>query len=214
MLHVKITNDNGSVLTRDFNNQEEIDAWLEMESKKKNSALGKFEKELIVEPDTNLYPNLASYVEEVTVSEYALDEQGEYIESLDSTEEDRKYEMLDVVKHKVRIPGTFSIEITDITSQVQKERLESQISSMIDFGMKLIRDFSVENSLLGIRSDDMIRTVRVNMQEVTNALMVGDLTGAIEDLQELSADKKDAKYITDARMNDFIDRIVAFLATI
>lgn len=214
MYRITVTHKNGSVLSNDFTTEQECQDWLDMESEKAHSALGVFAKEFIVEPHIEAYPEGSTYIEDIFVDVYIKDTEGNPIEAVDSTEEVPIYQTQEELRHKVAIPSEFSYKIVDITEEDRKNRISAQISKMIDFGKRLIVDFSTENSILGIRSDGMTRTIRKNSQEITNALSVGDLLGAIEEIQELESSKKDDKYITDVRLDEYIDRITSFLSTL
>jgi len=85
------------------------------------------------------------------------------------------------------------------------------VQDAVNFGSKLIQEFTVENVMLGITADGMTKTVRTNMIEVLSALQTGSLYDAIDEAKTIPVESKDAKYITDARLLDFVNRIETYL---
>ena len=64
---------------------------------------------------------------------------------------------------------------------------------------------------MGITADGMTGPVRKNMSEVINAIQTGSLYDAIAEVKAIQPSQKDAKYITDARLLQFINRIETHL---
>lgn len=93
---------------------------------------------------------------------------------------------------------------------VQRQILEA-VQKATQFGSRVIQEFTVENIILGITADDMTKTVRQNMIEVLSALQTGSLYDAIDEAKSIPAPSKDAKYITDARLLSFINKIETYL---
>jgi hypothetical protein len=85
--------------------------------------------------------------------------------------------------------------------------VQSALSSAKAFGEALMSEFTVENIMLGITADNMTGTVRKNMAEVIMALQTGSLYDAIVEAKAIPAEDKDAKYITDARLLSFVNKI-------
>lgn len=79
------------------------------------------------------------------------------------------------------------------------------------FGDSLMNEFTVENVLLGITTDAMTGTVRKNMVEVISALQTGSLRDAIIEARAVPLASKDVKYITDARLLSFVNKIETHL---
>lgn len=92
-----------------------------------------------------------------------------------------------------------------------KNAQEQQYINAIDFGFGLAVSYGTENALMGITQDMMTKTVRQAMSEVTNALQTGSLRDAMDELKLIPEGSKDAKYITDARMLEFINKIETYL---
>lgn len=90
-------------------------------------------------------------------------------------------------------------------------QVQMVIANAIVFGGNLISQFAAENVMMGITQDGMTGTVRKNMSEVLSALQTGSLYDVILEVKSLTADKKDAKYITDARLLQFINKIEDYL---
>lgn len=79
------------------------------------------------------------------------------------------------------------------------------------FGNSVIEDFTLENMALGITVDGMTGDVRKATVEVMSALSTGSLYDAIDEIRAIPAEKKDPKYITDARLLAAINKIETFL---
>jgi hypothetical protein len=88
---------------------------------------------------------------------------------------------------------------------------EIAVAAAKAFGDKLLVEFAAENVRLGITADNMTETVLSNMQGIISALTTGSLHAAIARAKALTADKKDVKYITDARLLAAVNKIETFL---
>ena len=113
-------------------------------------------------------------------------------------------------------PAHWEIEQdADLVSAKAAAALEAMITKKLDdamnFGTELMKEFTKDNIKMGITQDGMTGTVRKNMSEVIMALQTGSLYDAITEAKAIAADKKDAKYITDARILAFINKIEAKL---
>jgi len=89
----------------------------------------------------------------------------------------------------------------------QLRAIQNALSSAKSFGEAIMNEFTVENITLGITADVMTGTVRKNMSEVIMALQTGSLYDAIIEAKLIPAIQKDAKYITDARLLSFVNKI-------
>lgn len=89
--------------------------------------------------------------------------------------------------------------------------IQSVLRDAMNFGNQLIAEFAAENVLMGITQDGMTGVVRKNMSEVISALSTGSLYDAIQEAKVIPADKKDNKYITNARLTIFVNKIEAYL---
>ena len=85
------------------------------------------------------------------------------------------------------------------------------IARAIAFGQTLISEFAAENVVMGITQEGMTGTVRKNMSEVINALQTGLLYDAITEVKAIPPEKKDSKYITNARLLQFVNKIEDYL---
>lgn len=92
-----------------------------------------------------------------------------------------------------------------------KQQVNSIVKSAIEFGNSLIVSFATENVLLGITADGMTKAVRQKMAEIISALSTGSLYDAIDEIDNFPAENKDAKYITDARLQEYRDKITNYL---
>lgn len=90
-------------------------------------------------------------------------------------------------------------------------QVEQAVRAAITFGNELIVQFSTENIMLGITADGMTKTVRQNMSEITNALIIGSLYDAIDEVDNIPESAKDGKYITDERLQKYKAKIQEYL---
>lgn len=79
------------------------------------------------------------------------------------------------------------------------------------FGMDLIVNFATENVLLGITQMGMTGQVRKATAEVVSALNTGSLYDAITEARAIPAEDKDSRFVTNARLLSFINKIEAHL---
>jgi hypothetical protein len=84
---------------------------------------------------------------------------------------------------------------------------ENAVAAGMMFGAQLIREFAGENVRLGITADEMTGTVLDNMAPVMIALQSGSLFEAIARAKAIPEESKDEKYITDARLLAFVNKI-------
>lgn len=93
----------------------------------------------------------------------------------------------------------------------QNAQLDAVLDEAIAFGMALQKEFTKQNMVLGITQDNMTGTVRKAMIEVLSALQTGSLYDAITEAKAIPAEAKDPKYITNARLLAFVNRIEEYL---
>lgn len=79
------------------------------------------------------------------------------------------------------------------------------------FGEKLMNKFTNENISLGITQDGMTGTVRKALFEVIMCMLTGSLYDAIAEVKAIPVEKKDAKYLTNARLTQFVNDIEDYL---
>jgi len=97
------------------------------------------------------------------------------------------------------------------TALAQKEYVKNVIKEAIEFGMKVIEDFSAENVMLGITADGMTNSVRKATKEIVDAIYTGSLYDAIAEAKSIPLEDKDEKYITDARLLVFVNKLEEYL---
>jgi hypothetical protein len=88
---------------------------------------------------------------------------------------------------------------------------EQVLIPAIEFGVGLARDFTVENIMLGITQYNKTNEVRKALAEVWSALETGSLNDAIVEMRAIPANKKDAIFITDARILVMINKLETYL---
>lgn len=93
----------------------------------------------------------------------------------------------------------------------QEQQLRSIVKNAISFGSQLMEDFVIENIVMGITQDNMSESVLDAMAGVESALRTGTLHVAIKRLKEIAPEQKDAKYITDARLLDAVNKLEEYL---
>lgn len=104
------------------------------------------------------------------------------------------------------------VEDTEAIAAYEAQRaLKQAVQGAINFGQQLLVDFAAENVAMGITQDGMTKSVRQKMSEITSALQTGSLYDAIEEIDAIPAEAKDAKYITDERLAAYKQRILDYL---
>lgn len=93
----------------------------------------------------------------------------------------------------------------------QLDVLTQIVSNAIAFGNKLVTKFAAENIAMGITQEGMTATVRARMTGVLNALQTGSLYDAMIEVRAIPPEHKDPKYITNARLLNFINQIEDYL---
>lgn len=113
----------------------------------------------------------------------------------------------------VNAPIEFVSQIEAIIppSKTQLEQVKIVIQNAMNFGNGLIMEFAAENVAMGITQDGMTGVVRRNCSQVIDCLLTGSLYDAIIELRAIPEDKKDAKYLTNARLLIFINKIETYL---
>ena len=107
----------------------------------------------------------------------------------------------------------------ELKAQILAERAEAakafeaskRLDAAISFGQTLLREFTLENIKLGITQDGMTGVVLDRMQPALIAAQTGSLYELIARLRAIPDKDKDAKYITDARILAYINKIEAYL---
>lgn len=110
-----------------------------------------------------------------------------------------------------KLPAEYTVIQTDVTSEYTSASIVATLESAKSFGDALMNQFTVENIMLGITQDNMTSTVRKAMVEVISALTTGSLYDAIQEMRAIPSDKKDAKYITNARLVVNVNKIETYL---
>lgn len=96
-------------------------------------------------------------------------------------------------------------------AEIAQVQVEKVIRAAIEFGQELLIQFSTENVILGITADGMTKTVRQAMTEIILALQTGSLYDAIDEIDNIPAESKDGKYITDERLQEYKTKIEEYL---
>lgn len=84
---------------------------------------------------------------------------------------------------------------------------KAQVAALRQWGADLMDQFAVENSLMGVTTDNMTDTVLNVMGGVMTAVLSGSLKEAIRRAKAISPSDYDAKYITAARLLVYVNRI-------
>lgn len=96
------------------------------------------------------------------------------------------------------------------TAKLQLD-IEQIVSSAGQFGQALMVSFAAENVLLGITYDGQTGVVLNKLVDVKNALTSGSLYEAITRIRTIDPADYDVKYITEARLLIFINKIETYL---
>lgn len=104
-----------------------------------------------------------------------------------------------------------SVKATAKTTADTKAHIISVIEAAKKFGNEISNEFSAENVLLGISADNMTGTVLNALAGVLVACTAGSLKEAITRTKALPSESKDAKYVTDARLLAFVNKIETYL---
>lgn len=105
------------------------------------------------------------------------------------------------------IPGTYTLTIEDNSAEAAKEYVTSVVRAAIATGDKLVEEFTVENIMMGITADNMTGAVLTATEKVVVAAKTGSLKEAIKRLTEIPPESYDAKYITEARLLGFANKV-------
>lgn len=88
---------------------------------------------------------------------------------------------------------------------------EQILKPAIEFGQQIIQNFSAENIAMGITQYGMTAQVLLATMDIIVALQSGSLYDAIAKAKAIPAEKKDAMFITDARLLNFVNKIEDYL---
>lgn len=135
------------------------------------------------------------------------DETWTHVEAIEAQE--AVYETVPAVR------GMRLVDDVEKIAAVQSANLDAYIANTLanaqEFGKNLMDEFTRENMKMGITQDGKTSSVRKAMTEVILALTTGSLYDAIDEAKAIPAEKKDVKYITDARLISFINKIETYL---
>lgn len=89
--------------------------------------------------------------------------------------------------------------------------VEAAYDKTLAFGAALLKEFTVQNVLMGISADQMTGDVLSAMSKTILAINTTSLKDAIKEAKAIPEEAKDGKYVTDARLLSFINKIETFL---
>jgi hypothetical protein len=89
--------------------------------------------------------------------------------------------------------------------------IEEVVSSASRFGSELMITFAAENVLLGITQEGKTGEVLTKLAGVQLAMQAGSLYEAITRIRAIPLEEYDTKYITEARLLVFINKIEEYL---
>lgn len=110
-------------------------------------------------------------------------------------------------------PNLTETQLDDYLSLITtyQNTLSYRIEDAMNFASKLMVQFTTENIIMGITQDGMTGHVRKTLSEVTMCLITGSLYDAIYEVKSIPAEKRDVKYLSDARLLIFINKIETYL---
>lgn len=202
MYKVKIKNElTGRELIKDnCANYQAAQDWANYQVSKPNSLAGRSARWI---KTSDLTPELTLRVLDTRVSNV--------VESV-YNEETEEYEDTVVNSYEEsQVKNDYVIEYEDITEQNQIKSVQKIVKEAMTFGQQLMVEFSTENIMMGITQDGMTKTVRKNMSQVMSALMSGSLYDAIDEAKSIPSQSKDSKYLTDARLLQYVNKIEEYL---
>lgn len=91
--------------------------------------------------------------------------------------------------------------------------VEAAILASIEFGAKILKEFSAENVLLGITYENKTGEVLDKLGHVMSAILAGSLYEAIVRIKAIPVTDYDVKYITAVRLLGFVNKIESYLGT-
>lgn len=89
--------------------------------------------------------------------------------------------------------------------------IEQVVNEATKFGQALMVSYAAENVLLGITQENMTGTILNRLAGVLTAIQSGSLYEVISRIREIPETDYDEKYITEARLLVFINKIEAYL---
>lgn len=138
-------------------------------------------------------------------------------------------EKIDLLEEKMQninvLRFVMKSKVTEIVALLTEEQIDAHLATIdtyqaslafkiedaMNFANKLMIQFTTENIIMGITQDCMTGTVRKNLSEVIMCLITGSLYDAIHEIKLLPPEKKDPKYLTDARLLKFVNEIETYL---
>lgn len=99
----------------------------------------------------------------------------------------------------------------EIVNIVNTFYIEQIVSAASQFGQSLVITFAAENVLLGITQEGKTGEVLNKLASVMPPLQAGSLYEAIARIRAIPPTEYDSKYITSARLLDFVNKIEAYL---
>lgn len=104
-----------------------------------------------------------------------------------------------------------SPEATGYAAMQQIKAIKSNVAKAKSFADDLLIQFASENIQLGINADDMVDEVLDVMAPVLVALQSASLTSAIKRAKAIPSASYDSKYVTAARLLQYVNKIETFL---
>lgn len=97
------------------------------------------------------------------------------------------------------------------TQKAALKAVKTQVANIAAFSQDLLNQFAAENIQMGITQDNKTEDVLDVMLPVMSALQGGAPTVAIKRAKAISESDYDAKYVTEARLLAYVNKIEAFL---
>jgi len=125
---------------------------------------------------------------------------------------DPSFVRVDAVEYQPAQPEKYRlVKKANADAEIAQAKVSQVVKAAIDFGNQLMVEFATENVVMGITQDGMTKAVRQAMSEVTSALQTGSLHDAVDEIDSIPAEAKDGKYITDARLAEYKQKIQDYL---
>lgn len=116
------------------------------------------------------------------------------------------FPITDTVNH----PQEFTVEYSDSTAEAQLNFAKASYKSAKAFGEELITNFSVENAIIGITTEDS-NALLGKLNSVLTALAGGYLETAMARVREIPLVDYDGVYVTAPRLLSYVNAIETYL---
>ena len=127
------------------------------------------------------------------------------------TNDDLSQEVIDEINTYWDGLSESSPEVSGYATMQQMKTIKANVAKAKSFADDLLVQFAAENIQLGINADDKVDDVLDVMAPVLVALQSASLTSAIKRAKAIPSASYDSKYVTAARLLQYVNKIETFL---